>query len=92
MPKNGNSLTHIVHVYYPEPITIFERAEILPTIRDSNIGKLNLTSIGSTSVYYTQLYCDEIFYISGGSVSAIALNGQMLFTSTDASVYAKAGC
>jgi nucleoside-diphosphate-sugar epimerase len=29
MPKNGNSLTHIVNVYYPEPITIIELAEMV---------------------------------------------------------------
>lgn len=31
-PKNGNSLTHIVNVYYPEPITVLELAETIRKI------------------------------------------------------------
>jgi nucleoside-diphosphate-sugar epimerase len=39
--KNGNSLAHIVNVYYPEPITILELAEIVKeSIIECTCGKM----------------------------------------------------
>ncbi|MCQ5374265.1 MAG: NAD(P)-dependent oxidoreductase [Candidatus Methanomethylicia archaeon] len=54
--KQSNSLTHIVNVYYPEPVTILELAEI---IRDSIIThshgmiqpKIEIVDIGQPSLF-----------------------------------------
>jgi nucleoside-diphosphate-sugar epimerase len=42
MKKDGNSLSHIFNVYYPEPITIIELAEMCKgAIKERSKGKIN---------------------------------------------------